>query len=254
MKSRNLLLEGRIALVTGASRSIGAATATLLASQGAAVAVNYLHSRKRALELVDSIESADGRAIAVRADVRERDQVDAMVKEVNRHLGAIDTLVLNASIGFPTVPILDFSWEAFEAKLTGELKAAFFSCQAVAPSMVESGGGCIVVVSSGLSRFSAPRMSAHSTAKAGLDSFARSLAIELAHHSIRVNTVGPGLTITDATAGLPQDQKDAIAQGTPLGRNAEPEDVAGVILTLASDYSGFVTGSYVPVSGGRQML
>jgi 3-oxoacyl-[acyl-carrier protein] reductase len=95
---------------------------------------------------------------------------------------------------------------------------------------------------------------AHSTAKSGLDAFARSLALELGPHGIRVNVVAPGLTITDATAFLPQEAKDASARMTPLGRNAQPEDVAGVVLAMAGDDTAFVTGAYVPVSGGSMML
>lgn len=94
----------------------------------------------------------------------------------------------------------------------------------------------------------------HSTAKSGLDAFVRSLALELGPHGIRINVVAPGLTITDATAFLPQEAKDASARATPLGRNAEPEDIAGVVLAMASDATAFVTGTYVPVSGGTLML
>jgi 3-oxoacyl-[acyl-carrier protein] reductase len=249
-----MLMKDRVVLVTGASRGIGAATANLLGEHGAAVAVNYFKSEQPAREVVTAIESSGARAVAVRADVRDRDQVEAMVDEVANTLGPIDTLVLNASIQFPMVPFLEYPWEAFEAKLMGELGAAFFCSRAVVPSMVERGEGCIIAVSSGLSRHTAPGFCAHSTAKSGLDAFARSLAMELGPHGIRVNTVAPGLTITDATAGLPQVQKDAIANATPLGRNALPEDVAGAILMVASDQAGFVNGAYVPVSGGNLMV
>jgi 3-oxoacyl-[acyl-carrier protein] reductase len=249
-----MLMENRIALVTGASRGIGAATARMMASNGAAVAINYYKSESAARELVEHITSAGGRAIAVAADVRDRAQVDAMVATVSNDLGPIDTLVLNASIQFPMVPFLEYPWEAFKAKLTGELSAAFFCCQAVVPSMVERGAGCIVAVSSGLSRQTSLGFCAHSTAKSGLDAFARSLAAELGPHGIRVNTVAPGLTITDATSSLPELQKEMIAKLTPLGRNALPEDVAGAILMVAGDPARFVNGAYIPVSGGHLML
>ena len=169
-----MLLKGRTALVTGASRGIGAATAKLLASHGATVVVNYLHSREMAPEVVATIRATGGAALALRADVRVREQVRAMVAEVRDRLGPVDTLVLNAGIRFPTAPILGYPWEAFEEKLTGELKAAFFCCQEVVLSMIERRHGCIVAVSSGLSRQSAPGMCAHSTAKSGLDALARS--------------------------------------------------------------------------------
>jgi len=249
-----MLMKDRVALITGASRGIGAATAKLFALHGAAVGVNYFRSEAAALEVVREIEATGGRALSVRADVRDREQVEAMVARVAAELGTIDTLVLNASIQFPMVPFLEYPWEAFEAKLTGELRAAFFCSRAVVPAMIGRGRGCIIAVSSGLSRQTSPGFCAHSAAKSGLDAFARSLAAELGQHGIRVNTVSPGLTLTDATKHLPQEAKDASARMTPLGRNAEAEDVAGVILAMASDHTAFVTGAYVPVSGGSLML
>jgi 3-oxoacyl-[acyl-carrier protein] reductase len=228
-------LQDRVALVTGASRGIGAATAQALAAHGAAVAVNYCNSEQPARQVVAEIESHGGRALAVQADVRVQEQVAAMVHQVSEALGAIDILVLNASIEFPMLPFLEYPWPAFEAKLNGELRAAFFCCREVVPSMVERQQGSIIAISSTLSRHAAPGFCAHCTAKAGLDAFVRSLALELGAHGIRVNTVAPGLTLTDATAHL-------------------PEDIAGAVVALAGDDTGFVTGAYVPVCGGSLML
>jgi 3-oxoacyl-[acyl-carrier protein] reductase len=203
---------------------------------------------------VKAIEAAGGRAIAVYADVRDQSQVEAMVAQVTERLGPIDTLVVNASIQFPMTPFVEYPWDGFEAKLVGELKAAFFSCRAVVPSMLERGRGCIVAVSSGLSRHPGPGFCAHSTAKSALDAFVKSLALELGPQGIRVNAVSPGLTITDATARVPEDRKQMAARMTPLQRNGLPEDIAGAVLAMASDLTGFVTGAYLPVSGGSLML
>lgn len=120
--------------------------------------------------------------------------------------------------------------------------------------MIEQNRGSIIAVSSGLSRYPDRGFSAHSTAKSGLDAFIKSLALELGPHGIRANVVAPGLVLTDATAQLPQERKDASAQMVPLKRNALPEDIAGAILLLASEEARFISGAYLPVSGGLQML
>ncbi|HVO18640.1 MAG TPA: SDR family NAD(P)-dependent oxidoreductase [Anaeromyxobacter sp.] len=248
------MLEGRVVLVTGASRGIGAATARLLAANGAAVAVNFRESEAAARGLVDAIRSAGGQAVAIRADVRDRAQVDALVAEASRRLGPIDTLVSNASIGFPMKPFTEYRWEEFAAKLDGELQAAFHCCQAVLPAMRERRRGCIVAISSTLSRRPGEGFAAHSCAKSGLDGLMKALALELGPLGIRVNVVAPGLTATDATAHLPAQAREWTARTTPLGRIARPEDVAGAVLMLVSDAAGFVTGTYLPANGGAYML
>jgi len=247
-------MKGKVALVTGASRGIGRATAKLLAAEGAAVAVNYFQSESAAHAVVEEITQAGGKALGIRADVRDESQVQAMVAEVEQHLGPVDLLVGNASIGFPVKPFTEFTWDEFEAKLTGELKSIFFCCQALLPGMIERKSGNIIAISSTLSRHSSPGFIAHSTAKSGLDAFVRSLAQEIAPFGIRVNVVAPGLTLTDATAWMPDEQKAMMADMTPLKRVAQPEDVAGAVLAVASDHSRFVTGCYIPVSGGLLML
>ncbi len=247
------MLHKRVVLVTGASRGIGAATAKLLAANGAAVAVNFRESESAARAVVEDILRAGGRAVALRADVRDAAQVSAMVADAGRKLGPVDTLVANANIGFPVKPFAEMRWEEFSAKLDGELRAAFFCCQAVLPGMMERRSGCIIAVSSGLSRRPGPGFSAHSTAKSGLDGLMRSLALELGPAGIRVNVVSPGLTDTDAIARQPEAMKQATAQTTPLRRIGQPLDVAGAVLFLASDHARFVTGTYLPVSGGALM-
>jgi 3-oxoacyl-[acyl-carrier protein] reductase len=252
--SKNQLMRDRVVLITGASRGIGAATAKLLGQHGAAIGVNYYSSESAAQQVVEAISSEGGKALAVKADVRDPQQVDAMIQQSAEAFGAIDTLVINANANFPMSPFVDYRWEDFESKLLGELKGAFFPCKAIVPSMIQQQRGCIIAVSSGLSRYPSEGFVAHSTAKSGLDAFIKSLALELGPHGIRANVVSPGLTLTDATARLPQEHKDASAQMVPLRRNGLPEDVAAAILLLASEEAKFITGAYLPVSGGMQML
>jgi 3-oxoacyl-[acyl-carrier protein] reductase len=249
-----MLLENRVVLVTGGSRGIGAATCKLLARHGARVAVNYHQSAQAAQAVVDAIAAEGGTAVAVRADTREAAQVEAMVQTAQEKLGPVDTLVVNAGIGFPQKPFLELGWDAFEAKLLGEIKSAFHSVKALAPGMVQRRQGCIIAVSSGLSRHPGLGFSAHSTAKSGLDALMKSLALELGPAGVRVNVIAPGLTATDATAHLPREAVDHAARTAPLRRIGRPEDIAGAILLLACEEARFVHGAYLPVSGGTLML
>lgn len=216
------LLQDRVVLVTGASRDIGAATAKLLARHGAAVGVNYYSSESAAQEVVEAlalggglspIASEGGKAVAVKADVREISEIESMVQQVTEAFGAINTLILNANATFALAlrlaagiaPFLEHKWEDFEAKLLGELKSAFYPCKAIVPSMVEQRRGCVIAVSSIASRFFMEGFSSHSTAKSGSDGFVKSLAVELGPLGIRVNAVAPGTTLTDATSSMSQE-------------------------------------------------
>jgi 3-oxoacyl-[acyl-carrier protein] reductase len=247
------ILEKRVVLITGASRGIGAATARLLAKHGAAVAVNYVNNAAAAERVVQDITREDGRAIAVRADVRVRDEVERMVRTVGEQLGTIDTLILNAHIDTTLAPIVNQSWEAFEAKIMGEMKAAFYCVQAVTPGMLENKKGCIVATSSSTAQHPTAGTGGQSVAKSALDALMRVLAIELGPAGIRVNMVAPGLTLTETSARLPEQIKGMVAGMTPLGRNGLPEDVAGAILMLVLDEAGFVTGNTLSVDGGMHI-
>jgi 3-oxoacyl-[acyl-carrier protein] reductase len=244
------MLSSRVVLITGASRGIGAATARLLAKHGAAVAVNYQSNSAAAAQVVKNIADAGGRALSVGGDVRNADEVEAMVKTASDWFGPIDTLVLNAHMGFSPAPFLEASWEDFEASVIGELKAVFNCVKAVAPSMIERKTGCIIATSSIMSKCPAPGFSAHSAAKAGLDAVMRTLALELGPKGIRVNTVAPGFTLTDLTVSAPEGLKRAITAATPLGRVAAPEDVAGAISMLIREEARFITGHQITVDGG----
>ncbi|MFH1725299.1 MAG: 3-oxoacyl-ACP reductase family protein [Elusimicrobiota bacterium] len=244
----------KVVLVTGASRGIGAAIARAVARQGAVVVVNYVRNKDKAEEVLDQIKSDGGRGIAVQADVRDREAVDRMVEAAVGEFGGIDVLVNNANIAFPIKPFVEFSWEELEAKLTGEMKALFYPAQAVLRDMTRRKSGKLIFVSSGLSRHPGFGFSAHAAAKAAMDGIAKVMAMELGPRGITVNVVGPGLVRTDATSGIPAEQRERVAGMTPLGRVGEPEDIAGTVVFLASPLSDYVTGEYIPVNGGSFML
>lgn len=249
-----MLLENKIALVTGGSRGIGAATSKILALNGAKVAVNYNSNSESAQHVVKQINEAGGFAIAVQADVTDQIQVERMINEIESSLGKIDIMVLNAGLHFKMTMFADMSWDEFAYKYVGELKASWYCCKAVIPSMIERKTGSIIAVSSGLSKRSGPGFMAHSASKAALNSFVKSLAVELSPKGIRVNVVAPGLTLTDATSWMPKERIDASAHLAPLQRVGESEDMADAILFFASDQSKFITGGYLPVDGGMTML
>lgn len=249
-----MLLDGKVALVTGASRGIGAATALKLAEKGAAVAVNYYQSEEKAEEVVSAILKNNGRAIAVKANVFDHDESEQMVRKVENELGKIDIVVLNAGANFKNAPFLELTWEDFEKKILHEVEGSFWTLKAVLPSMIEQKKGSVIIVSSGLSRRPNIGFSAHSTAKSALDAFAKSLAFEMGPMGIRVNVVAPGLTLTDATQFMPEERKKMSASITPLRRVGLPDDIAGAVLFYASDEAKFITGNYLPVNGGQMML
>lgn len=174
-----MILKGKIALVTGASRGIGAATAIKFAQHGATVAVNYNNSEEKAQIVVDTITRNGGNAIAVKANIFDQTESEQMVREVEKQLGQIDVLVLNAGANFKMAPFMEQSWDDFENKILREVKGSFWTIKAVLPSMIKRKTGSIIIVSSGLSRKPGYGFSTHTTAKSALDGFAKSLAFEL---------------------------------------------------------------------------
>ena len=241
------------ALVTGGGRGIGAATSRALAARGYRVAVNYVSNHEAADQVVKQIEAGGGEAFAVRADVYDTRQA-AELLDRSAHDGRLDVLVCNAGARFTPTPLAGLSWDDFHAKVTNELASVYTLTQRALEVMGAQGGGRIVYVSSAVAD-GPPTvgMAAHGTAKAALNTFARFVAYEAGPFGINVNVVAPGYVRTEASAGLPAEVQRHLVDRTPLGRVAEPEDVAGAIAMLVGPEAGFVTGSVVTVDGGHGM-
>ena len=249
-----LALKEKVALITGASRGIGAASAKALAHHGATVVINYIKSKDKAEELLDEIKNAGGNGMVFQADVRDKGAVNDMVESTLKEFGKIDVLVNNANINFPIKPFIELTWDQIEAKILGEMKALYNCSQAVLKDMMSRKSGKLLFVSSSLSRFPGFGFSAHAAAKSAMDSLAKVMAMELGPSGITVNVVGPGLTLTDATAGQPKEVHEQVAAITPLRRLGMPNDIAGIVLFLASSLSDYLNGEYIPVTGGSFMI
>jgi 3-oxoacyl-[acyl-carrier protein] reductase len=249
-----IALKDKVALITGASRGIGAASAKALAHHGATVVINYIKSKDKAEELLDEIKKAGGKGTVFQADVRDQGSVNGMVESTLKEFGKIDVLVNNANINFPIRPFIELTWEQIEAKILGEMKALYNCSQAILKDMINKKSGKLIFVSSSLSRFPGYGFSAHAAAKSAMDSIAKVMAMELGPMGITVNVVGPGLTLTDATAGQSKEVHEQVAAITPLRRLGMPDDIAGVILFLASSLSDYLNGEYIPVTGGSFMI
>lgn len=252
------VLEGKVALVTGASRGVGAAIADALADEGAAVIVNYLKSERLAEGVAGGIRGRGGRAVACQADVTDESAVREMVEAATEELGPVDILVNNALPDYRFDPAgrKDFEsvrWEDFAQQLGG-LKGALNCSQAVVPGMVEKGGGRIVSILSNLINNPVVPYHDYTTAKSALLGFSRNLAAELGPHNITVNMVAGGLIDeTDASAPTTEEVRQLVAGSTPLRRLGTPEDLARAVLMFASPWSDFVTGQYVTCDGGLVM-
>ncbi|WP_216901722.1 SDR family NAD(P)-dependent oxidoreductase [Nocardia alni] len=244
----------RVALVTGASSGIGAATARLLAERGMRVAVNYLRSVQAAEQVVKDIEAAGGEAMAVRADVRDVAAVGAMVEQIGAAWGGVDVLVHNALTPYVIKTFQDMSWEELGGKLDDELRAAFVVTKAVLPAMTEQHRGRLIYLGAVPGHQPRVGMIALGTAKAALTQFSRFLAQELGPHGITVNVVEPGpVAETRMSHVVADEQKQRQVAATPLGRLALPDDVARVIAFYAGEDNAFMTGTTAAVNGGMAM-
>jgi 3-oxoacyl-[acyl-carrier protein] reductase len=245
-----MLLEGKIAIVTGASRGIGRAIAEELAAEGAAVVVNYQSSAVAAEEVVNGITARGGRAVAVQADVSDLTAAGQLVKMAIDTYGHIDIIVNNAGTTRDTL-LLSMKEDQWDAVIDTNLKSVFNICKAAARPMVRrKQGGRIINISSVSGVVGQPGQTNYAASKAGIIGFSKSLAKELGSRGITVNVVAPGFVPTDLTMDLPEDLVRRTIEFISLGRWGEPQEIAYMVAFLASDKASYITGEVIRVDGG----
>ncbi|MGE4178934.1 MAG: SDR family NAD(P)-dependent oxidoreductase [Limisphaerales bacterium] len=246
-------LTGKVAVVTGASKGIGAAIAKHLAAEGAAVIVNYASSKTGADKVVAEVTSAGGKAVAVQADVAKKADIDRLFAETKNAFGRLDILVNNAGI-YEFSPLDGITEEHFHKQFNLNVLGLILASQA-AVGLFDSDGGSIVNLSSIVSTLAFPNAAVYSGTKGAVDAITRSLATELGPRKIRVNAIRPGMVETEGThaAGIEESemQKQVLA-GTPLGRLGKPDDIASAAVFLASPGSSWITGETLVIAGGSR--
>ncbi|MDA2805372.1 SDR family NAD(P)-dependent oxidoreductase [Nocardiopsis suaedae] len=250
-----MLLRGKTALITGASRGIGAAAARAFAAEGASVALAARDAE--ALErVVASVADGPGEALAVPTDVTDEAAVRRLVKTVTEHFGGLHLAFNNAGgagdAGMRKAPVDEIPTRAFDSAVELNLRSVYLCLMYEAPAIMESGGGAIVNTSSGAGLAGGvPGIAPYVSAKHGLQGLTKAAALDYAARGVRVNAVAPGPVLTDLMAQAPEEYREAAAAAVPMGRVGRPEEVAAAAVWLCSDRSAFVTGATLPVDGGQ---
>lgn len=245
-------LEGKTAVVTGASRGIGRSIALQLAKEGANVVVNYSGNEQKANEVVAEVEQFGRKSIAIQANVSNSEQVDAMIKQTIETFGQIDILVNNAGITRDML-LMRMKEEDFDAVIETNLKGVFLCTKAVTRPMLKKRSGRIVNIASVVGLMGNPGQANYVAAKAGVIGLTKTTAKELASRGITVNAVAPGFIATDMTDTLKEEYKDELLKQIPLARLGEPEDIAKMVAFLCSEDASYVTGQTINVDGGMVM-
>jgi len=247
---RNGKLTGKVAVVTGASKGIGAATAKALSAEGAVVVVNYASSRQGADRVVAEINNDGGRAIAVQANVARKEDIERLFAETKKAFGALDILINNAGI-YETRPFGEITEDLFHRHFDLNVLCLILATQEAVKYFPKE-GGCIINTSSIVSTLSPAGNLVYNTTKSAVDGITRTLAKELGPRNIRVNSINPGPIETEGThtAGLVGEKFDAYGAITPLGRIGQPEDIAPFVVFLASRDAGWITGESLYITGG----
>ena len=242
----------KTALVTGASRGIGAAIAKKLAARGFMVIINYGHSSAAAEEVKNQIDQAGGQAVLMQGDVSSGDDVDRMFKDIKKTWGRLDVLVNNAGINRDTL-LVRMKEDQWDAVLSTDLKSVFFTTKAAASLMMRQRSGSIINIASVVGITGNAGQANYAAAKAGVIGFTKSVAKELAARGIRVNAIAPGFIETDMTDAIPEKIREGMLETIPLRRGGKAEDVANAVAFLASDDAGYITGQVLKVDGGMVM-
>jgi len=253
MNNHSKKLQGKVAIVTGASKGIGAAIAKHLGAEGASVVVNYSSSKSGAEKVVSEITAASGKAVAVQADMANKADVERLFAEAKSAFGRLDILVNNAGI-YEFAPLEDVSEEHFHKHFNLNVLGLILAAQAAA-KIFDSSGGNIINISSVVSTVGFPNASVYSGTKGAVDAITRSLAKELGPRGIRVNAINPGMVETEGTqsSGIAESEmRKQIEAQTPLGRIGQPRDIAGAAVFLASSDSAWITGETFVISGGNR--
>jgi 3-oxoacyl-[acyl-carrier protein] reductase len=243
------MLTGKIALVTGASRGIGAGVAKKLAANGAFVYVNYNGSQARADEVVNEIKAAGGEAEAIQCDVADFDKCKEMIDKIIADKGRIDILVNNAGITRDDL-LMKMSEDEFDAVISTNLKGCFNTIRHASRYLLKQRAGKIINMSSVSGVAGNAGQANYSAAKAGVIGLTKSVAKELSSRGINCNAIAPGFIETEMTAAMTDKAKEATIAAIPLGRTGQPEDIAKAVLFLASDMSDYITGQVINVDGG----
>jgi 3-oxoacyl-[acyl-carrier protein] reductase len=246
-------LEGKVSLVTGASRGIGRAIALKLASLGSSVAVNYVaieaSNKADADNVVESVIRLGGEAMSVEADIRNGAAVKAMVEQVTDKWGKIDILVNNAGINRDTL-LLRMSDDAWDDVINTNLRGAYLCTKFAVRHMMRQEWGRIISISSVVGRVGNAGQSNYAAAKGGIIAFTKSIAREMGSRNITANAVAPGFIVTEMTNKLPPERRESMLAMIPLQRLGQPEDVAELVVFLATERAGYITGQVITIDGG----